>query len=180
VFTLPDILTPGLPAPILYIKDPDVKSPLFAGDKYTIKWVYTSGRDAVFSVYLSVDGGKRFSELVRGLSGNSYELTLPAEPAKRCIIRVTAFLGSLDYAHDDTDSFSVVRQPEPKPEPVDNYIDPQVQYTSESGMRICSDIDAPIWFKAESSAEGGTVDGPQNIFGSCQALNSGHIRELWR
>ncbi|MGI6497898.1 MAG: hypothetical protein ACOX0U_03565 [Oscillospiraceae bacterium] len=156
--------TPNPEQTVLYITQPKVSGPLFTGDTYTIRWTYTSQRIATFAVSISHDGGKSFTELANRLTGDAYELTLPDEPGEDCLLRVTAYVYAVDYAHADTLPFALLVTPEPTPTPTPkptpkptptpdvNYVNPNLQYTQASNIRISNALDEPIWFKAESQA----------------------------
>ena len=144
---------PDIDLPVLYITNPDIPTPQFTGDACTIEWKYTAGRDALFSISISCDGGQNFAGLASGIDGDSYELTMPDMTGDECVIRVTAFVGTIEYAYADTDKFSLVPSPEPTPALVENYIDPQVEYTALPGVRINRQIDGPVWFIADNHAQ---------------------------
>lgn len=102
---------PDIEIPVLYITNPAVPELLFTGDTYKVEWKYTSGSDALFSVSISCDGGQVFTELASGLEGESYELTMPDMTGDACIIRVVAFVETIEYAYADTDEFQLVPSP---------------------------------------------------------------------
>lgn len=139
--------------PDLYILEPDVIDPQFTGREYTLAWEYTATRDVVFAVSFSKDGGSTFSELATGLENKSYKLTFSDSPARHCVLRVTALLSGRVYRTADTDEFDLVAAPEPAPEPIANYVDPQVQYVDIPGLRINSALSEIVWFNAQSHAE---------------------------
>lgn len=156
-FVLPPV-SPGLPPlnlelPDLYLLDTVVQSPQFTDRAYTLRWSYTAGRNAMFTVSLSNDGGETFHALSEGLTEESFTLTLPSSPVKTCVLRVTAIVGSIEYATADTEPFELVQAPQ-IPLPIPNYVDEQVQYTDMPGAHISDAFKAPVWFKAENSAEG--------------------------
>ncbi len=101
----------------------------------------------------SADGGKTFDTLADNISDQSYTLTFPDKISKDCVLRVAAMLGGRVYKSADTSGFVLTDAPEPTPEIIADYVDPQVQYTDMSGLRINSNIAQSVWFKAESRAE---------------------------
>lgn len=149
----PGISLPNIELPDLYIIGFDIENPKFTGDRYPLAWGYTAGRTVVFTVSLSVDGGKSFKELATKLTEKKYELTFPGTPSNECILRVTAVLDGIIYKIADTDKFALLAAPEPTPTLIKDYIDPQVQYIDLPGMRINSASGLPVWFKAESEVE---------------------------
>ena len=149
----PSITVPDISLPELYIVNPKIEGPLFAGDSYTVRWEYSAGREAVFSVSISLDGGKTFSELAGGIAGESSEIILPITAGDACVIRVTAYVGTVAYKTADTESFALLMLPETVTHPIENDIDPRMQYVSSPGVRISSDEKLPVWFKAENSEE---------------------------
>ncbi len=144
----PGIKLPEIELPELYILNPAIDSPQTTGGSYDLAWEYTAGRKALFSVSLSVDGGKTFQELSKGIEGKTHTFTFPDAPADRCILRVTALVEGQLYKTADTDEFAL----ETALEIIRDYVDPQVQYTDIPGLRISNAADGPVWFNAESSA----------------------------
>ena len=144
---------PSINLPDLYILEPDVVDPQFTGREYTLAWEYTAGRDVVFAVSLSDDGGKTFLELATGLKAKNYTLTFPDSPAKHCVLRVTALLEGRVYKTADTEEFALVAAPAPAPVPIVDYVDPQVQYVDIPGIRISSALSKTVWFNAKNNAD---------------------------
>jgi hypothetical protein len=149
--SLPDIALPDL-----YITNPEVESPQFTGDSFTLAWKYNAGRKVTYTVLLSTDKGKNFDPLKKGLTGEEYTLTFPDMPSNHCILRVSAMLDGMEYKTADTSEFALVAAPVLAPPPIENYVDPQVQYIDMPGLRISSETGLPVWFKAENHAENAT------------------------
>ena len=149
----PSVVLPNVTMPELYIVNPDVKNPQFIGQKYTLEWKYTAGREVTFTVLSSSDGGRTFDKIAEGISDQNYTITFPAEPVERCMLRVQAMLDGRIYKRADTAEFALAEAPEPTPKIIVDYVDEQVQYTDMPGMRISSEAVQSVWFKAESLAE---------------------------
>lgn len=149
----PDINFPGISLPELYITSPAMPNPGFTGDVFELTWEYTGGRNLVYTVSISMDGGASFEVLVKGLSEKSFDVTLPGEPVEECVLRVTGVLDGRDYQFADTNPFEIVEAPSPDPVIVEDYVDPQVQYTNANGARISSDLCDEVWFKADNKAD---------------------------
>ena len=149
----PGVTLPKVELPELYIIEPDIASPKFTGERYTLSWEYTAGRKVVFAVSLSVDDGTSFKELATGLADKKYELTFPGEPSNHCILRVTAMLDGRVYKTADSNDFTLVVPSVPAPALIKDYVDPQVRYVNQHGVRISSASDLPVWFKADSAAK---------------------------
>lgn len=149
----PGLRLPELTLPEFYIVRPDVPSPQFTGRSYAFEWRYSGGRGFTYNVSLSNDGGKTFKKLAEGLAAQEYAVGLPGKPVSSAVLRVEAMLGDRVYKTADTSAFAIVEAPKAAPKPIEDFVDPQVQYVNIPGMRIGSTTGLPVWFKAESSAE---------------------------
>ena len=153
---LPGITLPDTILPDLYIINHEVESPQFTGDLFKLIWKYTGGRKVTYTVLLSTDNGKSFDPLKNGLSDEEYTLAFPNTPSNHCILRVSAMMDDREYKTADTSAFALVAAPVLAPPPIENYVDPQVQYINMPSLRISSETGLPVWFKAENHAENAT------------------------
>ena len=152
----PGVSFPVIALPDLYIINPEIESPMFTEGSYTLAWKYTAGRTVTFTVLLSTDQGESFNALKKGISGEEYTLSFPDTPSNHCILRVAAMLDGIEYKIADTSEFALVAAPVLAPPPIENYVDPQVQYIDMPGLRISSESGLPVWFNAENHAENAT------------------------
>jgi|GEM_PF-1295467 len=144
---------PELNLPDLYIVNPNVLDPSFAGDEYELQWKYTGGRKPSFDVSFTSDGGKSFISLAKGLTAQSCLLTFPDTLSENCFLRVTAMVGIVEYATADSNKFGLVAPPDRVTPPETGNIDPQIQYVNMPGIRISDLSGLPVWFQAENTAE---------------------------
>lgn len=150
----PGTRLPNVTLPEFYLVSPQVSSPQFTGRSYALAWRYTGGRKLTYAVSLSTDGGKTFGQLAKDLTGESYTVTLPKAPAERAVLRVSAMLDGRAYKTADSAEFAIVAAPRPTPAHLKDFVDPQVAYVNVPGLRINSASSLPVWFQAETSAEG--------------------------
>lgn len=152
-------LRPSLPdnlLPDLLVTTPKSGDVLLTGAAAQVTWLYTAGRTATFNVYLSIDGGRTFEKLATGLTGTSHSFTVPAKSSAQCRIRVDAYVGTVLYVSDQSDTFSIAQPPQPEKKAVlpnipDTTPDPLVPseslgYLKAGEFFINKDQDGTRWF----------------------------------
>jgi len=172
----PNIRIPDLTLPELYITNEDAAGVHYTGEQYTLVWEYTGGRQVIYRISLSTDGGENYTILADERTEKAYTVTFPDTPSEQCILRVSAMLNGREYKTADTAVFAIEAgtQPEPPsdaetqedqetqeeqetqeiqtPAPIEHDIDPNICYVDRQGLYISNDSGLPVWFSAESRA----------------------------
>jgi hypothetical protein len=107
---IPQIIRPDLPTDndsLLTVLTPGEGEVLYSGADFKLTWSLNSGRSATYNVFISTDNGRNFSQLTSGLAKNEYVLTVPNTSSSQCCFRVDAYVGSVQYATDLSDKFSI-------------------------------------------------------------------------